>query len=101
MTSEKWKRDNVIFPNGYRRLFEQKRSARFEYADYVNTGLAGVTRQVTECLACVRSTCIVIDPPDSAVLELRRMLQADDFVSFKDGCLPNAQVQCSSRFPIQ
>jgi hypothetical protein len=53
MTSEKWKRENFIFPNGNRRLspgFEQKSSARFEHADYVNLGLAGV-------LACVLGGC--------------------------------------------
>lgn len=51
--------------------------------------------------AQARSGLPVLTTPDSAVLELRRMLQADDFVSSQDGCLPNAQVQCSSRFPIQ
>lgn len=51
--------------------------------------------------AQARSGLPVLTTPDSAVLELRRMLQADDFVSSQDGCLPNAQVQCSSRFPVQ
>lgn len=51
--------------------------------------------------AQARSGLPVLTTPDSAVLELRRMLRADDFVSSQDGCLPNAQVQCSSRFPIQ
>ena len=51
--------------------------------------------------AQARSGLPVLTTPDSAVLELRRILQADDFVSSQDGCLPNAQVQCSSRFPIQ
>jgi Asp/Glu/hydantoin racemase len=51
--------------------------------------------------AQARSGLPVLTTPDSAVLELRRMLQADDFVSSQDGCLPNAQVQCSSRFSVQ
>jgi hypothetical protein len=37
-----------------------------------------------------RSGLPVLTTPDNAVLELRRMLQADDFISSQDGCLPNA-----------
>ncbi|WP_037005798.1 aspartate/glutamate racemase family protein [Pseudomonas chlororaphis] len=51
--------------------------------------------------AQARSGLPVLTTPDSAVLEMRRMLQADDFISSQDGCLPHAQVQCSSRFPVQ
>lgn len=40
--------------------------------------------------AQARSGLPVLTTPDSAVLELRRMLQADDFVSSQDGGLPNA-----------
>ncbi|WP_253912069.1 hypothetical protein [Pseudomonas sp. CVAP len=40
--------------------------------------------------AQARSGLPVLTTPDSAVLELRKMLQADDFVSFQDGWLPNA-----------
>lgn len=58
------------------------------------------TSMKARCLQA-RSDLIVLATPDSAVPELRRMLQADDFISSQYGCLPNAQVQCSSRFPIQ
>ncbi|WP_347928629.1 arylsulfatase [Pseudomonas helvetica] len=40
--------------------------------------------------AQARSGLPVLTTPDSAVLELRKMFQADDFVSFQDGWLPNA-----------
>lgn len=63
-------------------------AAQVETCDLICFAQFSMTSAAGQAQAC--SGLPVLTTPDSAVLALRKLLQADDFVSFQDGCLPNA-----------